>query len=138
MFNWLTRIWKRRELPGRAGERLAEQFLRREHRMRTLSRGWFFRRGELDLVMADGETVVFVEVKTRESTQRGRPEEFVTPIKQQRLTRAALVYLKRRGWLGRRSRFDVIAITMQSGGKPPEIRYFPAAFEAQRGESFYG
>jgi putative endonuclease len=138
MFQWLTRIWKRRELPGRAGERLAEQFLRREHRMRTLSRGWFFRRGELDLVMADGDTVVFVEVKTRESTQRGRPEEFVTHLKQQRLTRAALVYLKRRGWLGRRSRFDVVAITMQSGGNPPEIRYFPAAFEAQRGESFYG
>ncbi len=82
------------------------------------------------MVAIDGDQVVFVEVKTRTSDVAGRPDEAVTRSKQKKLTRLALGYLKRRGWLGKRSaRFDVVAVTWPKDQKTPEIVHYPNAFE---------
>jgi putative endonuclease len=113
---------------GAAGESVAAEFLRRlgcliiEANVRS-------RLGEIDLVAQDGGVVVFVEVKGNRGGRYGAPEEMVTPAKQRRLTRLALWYLQRRGWLGRPARFDVIAVDWDSAGAKG-VRHFPNAFPA--------
>jgi putative endonuclease len=93
--------------------------------------------GELDLVAVDGRTVVFVEVKTRQSCAAGGPEEAVDQRKEQRLTRAALAFLKAHDLLEQSARFDVIAVTWPPGAKRPTIEHFQHAFEAVgRGQMF--
>lgn len=132
MWSWLRTLWPGSAASGdrgRDGEALAERHLR-SLGCRILERRHRNRGGELDLVVLDGETVVFVEVKTRTGNFAGHPSEAVTLDKRRRLTAAALVYLKRRGWLGRRVRFDVISVTWTDDGVPPRVEHFRAAFEA--------
>jgi len=108
---------------GRRGEKLAEEHLSRLG-YRLLERSARSRLGEIDLVMKDGGTIVFVEVKTRSSVRFGEPEEAVDPRKQARIARAAQVYLKLKGWTDVPMRFDVVAI---SGGR---VRHIPDAFSS--------
>jgi len=73
-----------------------------------LARNWRSRRGELDVVARDGDTLVFVEVKLRYDPID--PLEAVDARKQQRICRLAFDFLSRHGMLGRPARFDVIAV----------------------------
>jgi putative endonuclease len=88
--------------------------------------------GELDLVAVEGETIVFVEVKTRRSDHAGHPLEAITAEKQRRLTRAALAFLRRHGLLEYSSRFDLVAVIWpedRAAGGPPRISHIRNAFE---------
>lgn len=76
-------------------------------------------------------TIVFVEVKTRESHIAGHPAEAVDERKQTRLTRLALAYLKFHSLLDQPARFDVIAVTWPAGSRQPTIEHFENAFEAR-------
>lgn len=114
---------------GPRGEQLAARFLQQQG-YRIIARGHRQRLGEIDLIALDGETLVFVEVKTRQSQQAGDPAEAVDFRKQERMTRAALIYLKRRGLLQQAARFDVVSIVWESAETPPVIRHFVNAFEA--------
>ena len=62
---WLRRFFPEKSL-GQRGEEAAERYLKRRG-YKVLARGNRLRPGELDLVMLDGRTIVFVEVKTRQS-----------------------------------------------------------------------
>jgi putative endonuclease len=124
---WLRRLFPEQPL-GRRGERAAERYLRRRG-YKILGRSDRLSPGELDLVALDGRTIVFVEVKTRESAEMGHPSEAVDAAKQRRLTRLAVTFLKRHGLLEYPARFDVIAITWPSGRRPT-IEHFPNAFDA--------
>jgi putative endonuclease len=118
---------------GARGERTAARFLRRKG-YRMLLRGFQTPQGEIDLIARDGDTLVFVEVKSR---RVGEPAEAVTPEKQRRITRAALQFLKRHGLLEQRCRFDVVTIVWGDGRQKPIIQHFPDAFEATgRGQMF--
>jgi putative endonuclease len=79
---------------------------------RIVARNWRCRDGELDLVAARGDTLVFCEVKTRTSTAFGHPFEAVTPRKQQRIRRLATLFLAQRqgGGYFEHLRFDVAAV----------------------------
>lgn len=96
---------------GRQAERQALDYLQRQG-LTLVRRNYRCRAGEIDLIMQDGATLVFVEVRSRggAAARYGTPAESVTPAKQRRLTRAAAHYL-----LGRRDvpacRFDVVAIS---------------------------
>jgi putative endonuclease len=114
---------------GHRGEALAERFLKKQ-RYKILARGSRNKLGELDLVALDGKTIVFVEVKTRKSNDKGHPADAVDERKQIKLTRLALAFLKRHRLLDHSSRFDVIAITWPDEGKDPKIEHFKNAFEA--------
>ena len=118
-------LWNR--LLGSRGERLAARYLRRLG-IRAILRGYrcppF---GEIDLIARDGQTLVFVEVKTR---TEGNPAEAVTPEKQRRLTRAAEVFLDRHHLRDVPCRFDVVAIRWPDGRGEPEVRHYRNAFEA--------
>lgn len=128
MFAWLRSLLMRRDSFGTRGEHAAERYLaglgyrvlRRQHRNAG---------GELDLIALDGHTVVFVEVKTRSGVTHGQPIDAVNVEKQRRMTRAALVFLKREGWLDRRSRFDVIAVVWADAASEPQITHYRNAFE---------
>lgn len=125
-----------RKLFGDRGERTAVRYLRRQG-YRILARQARNRLGEIDIVAAHEDWIVFVEVKTRQTTAKGHPAEAVHTGKQRQLTRAALGWLKSRGWLDRRCRFDVIAITWQSNAAPV-IEHYRNAFEATGAAGLFG
>jgi len=125
-----------RKLFGDRGERLAARFLRRRG-YRIVARQSRNRIGEIDIIAEDGDWIVFVEVKTRSHGDKGHPAEAVTAAKQRQLTRAALAWLKTRGLLGRRIRFDIVAITWRSGVEP-QIEHLQHAFEASGADGLYG
>ena len=85
-------------------------------------------RGEIDLIAVEGETVVFVEVKTRRSHAMGHPAEAVDEHKQLQLTKLALQFLKKHDLLECNWRFDIVAITWPKGGRAT-IEHFRGAFE---------
>ena len=115
----------RRQL-GLEGERLAEAYLRRQG-LKTVARRYNTPVGEIDLVMRAGDTLVFVEVKTRRSRALADPQDSVRRPKQQKLARCAGWFLQRRRWTGRPWRFDVVAVVLPEQGTP-EIEHFPDAF----------
>ena len=79
--------------------------------MTVLERNYRKKTGEIDLILRDGKTLVFAEVKFRVRARNGFPEEAVTPGKQQRIYRTAQWYLQERGLPeSTPCRFDVISI----------------------------
>lgn len=121
---------------GERGEIEAERFLKKRG-YRILARGSRNLLGELDLVAMDGKTIVFVEVKTRRSTDKGHPADAVDARKQAKLTRLALAYLKRHRVLDQPSRFDVVAIIWPDDASPPRIDHYRNAFEATGRDSMF-
>lgn len=121
---------------GVRGEEAAARYLRRLG-YRIVAHANRLKPGELDLVAVDGETVVFVEVKTRESAETGQPWEAVDAAKQRRLTRAAVTFLKCHGLLESPARFDVVAVTWPAGQRRPTIQHFQNAFDAAGRGEFY-
>jgi putative endonuclease len=83
---------------------------------------------ELDLVVARGAVVAFVEVKTRRSRAVGAPEEAVDFRKQARLVRGAAAWLAERGVRAARVRFDVVACEWHPSGAW-SLRHLEGAFE---------
>jgi putative endonuclease len=120
----------RRTIPlGARGEAVAARHLKRQG-YKIVARGERGQLGELDLVAVDGRTVVFVEVKTRESHDGGHPAEAVDVEKQRRLTRLALGFLKRHDLLECAARFDVVAVTWPANRRHPLVEHVRNAFEA--------
>ena len=95
---------------GSYWERAAESFLLARG-LKTLKRNVQAGNGEIDLVMLDGDTLVFAEVRYRKSDRHGSGAESVTLQKQQRIIRAARLYLQYHDpQQVRPCRFDVISI----------------------------
>ncbi len=111
---------------GRWGERQAEEFLIRQGYC-LLERNARTTYGELDLVMQREDVVVFVEVKTRTSGSFALPEDAVNHRKQQHLLQSAEAYMQAHPDLPSNWRIDVVAITRQQAGRPPEFAWFENA-----------
>ncbi len=77
--------------------------------LRLMDRNVRYRCGELDLIMQDGDCLVFVEVRYRNRNDWGGAAASITPAKQQRLIRAAQLHLQQHPWPGP-CRFDVVAL----------------------------
>ncbi len=113
---------------GQAAEALACQHLQ-QHGLRLLAQNWRCRRGELDLVMLDADTVVFVEVRYRRHSAWGGAIESVDARKRDKLTTAAMHFLQQESrWAKHPCRFDVIAINAQ-GNSPPLLNWIQNAFD---------
>lgn len=125
---WIFRRLRPKSI-GSRGEDAAAKYLKR-HGYRILARHLDSPLGELDIIAVDGRTIVFVEVKTRSSSAAGSPADAIDPRKQQRMTQAALAYLKRNGLLKYSARFDVLAITWPADARrPTAIVHVRNAFE---------
>ncbi len=113
---------------GRAIEDIAARTLERDG-LRIVRRNYLCRVGEIDLVMRDGATLVFVEVRYRRSDSHGAGAESVDRRKQRRIARAASHYLQRHHDGDEPPcRFDVVCVS----GDPasPRIDWIPDAFQA--------
>lgn len=126
--------WKdrRRKNTGKLGELEAREALERRG-YAILARNFRCRQGEADLVAADGETLVFVEVKTRSDLGHGLPREAVGRTKQQRLGVAALRYCCEHGIEDRPLRFDVVEVILLRG-EVAGVEIIPDAFVPEVGE----
>ena len=105
-----------RQSLGSAGEGLARRHLEREG-YRFVTANWRCSSGELDLVMREDDTLVFIEVKTRHGERFGAAEEAISPAKAARLMLAAQRYVMARPELADTFwRIDLIAITLDAAG----------------------
>ena len=105
-------------LRGQAAEARALRYLQQQG-MQLVERNFICRYGEIDLIMREQQTLVFVEVRQRSSMQFGGAAASVTAAKQARLWRTAEVFLRRYA-TPPRCRFDLIAI---QGGDLSWIRH---------------
>lgn len=79
-----------------------------------LERNFRCKGGEVDIIARDGNTIVFVEVKTRRTLTYGVPQLALTPFKQRQISKAALTWLLKHRSQDKPARFDVIAILLES------------------------
>ncbi|MEP9318032.1 YraN family protein [Pseudomonas sp. LABIM340] len=114
---------------GRQAEAAALAHLE-QHGLRLLAQNWTCRRGELDLVMLDGDTVVFVEVRSRRHSAWGGALESVDWRKRQRLAISAELFLQQNArWSSHPCRFDVVAIDARAPGSAGHLNWIPNAFD---------
>jgi putative endonuclease len=114
---------------GRLGEKKAERFLRKRGYKMIGRRVRVGRHDEIDLIARDGETMVFVEVKTRKNEIYGRPAAAVTREKRRKLSRAAVVFLQKRKLRPPYIRFDIVEVIEE----PFDIRHIQNAFQLEGG-----
>jgi putative endonuclease len=111
---------------GRRGEKLTRRYLKKQG-YRFIAGNYATRQGEIDLIMQDEETIVFVEVKTRKSEDFAHGEESVNFPKQKHLSAAARHFIHMNRLHDHPCRFDVVAVAIPDDGKPV-IRHWPNAF----------
>ncbi|MED3497035.1 YraN family protein [Brevibacillus agri] len=121
----------RRRLLGQKGEQLAKRYLLQKG-YEIVAQNIRTRQGEIDLIAQDGETLVFVEVRTRSSFACGTAAESVTWRKRQKLRELAVAYLQAQSRHVPSIRFDVVAIFQPASADgeqaAPMIEHFVGAF----------
>lgn len=122
---------KQRQQFGRIGEEAAARFLE-EHGYKILARNYKTKLGEIDIIAEDCQTLCFIEVKTRSSRRFGLPSEALSSSKQRQISKAALLFLKKRRLLEKKARFDVVSIVYSEDR--PELDLIKNAFSLD--ESF--
>ena len=116
---------------GARGEKLASRFLRR-HGYKILYRNFKDRRGgEIDIVCRDGDTLVFVEGKTRGNEEFGRPFDAVNRQKQLRVSKGGLAWLRLLDNPDITFRFDVVEVLLPDEGEA-RLELIQNAFELSR------
>lgn len=114
---------------GPRGELAAERFFLKQGYW-IIERSFGEKVGEIDLVVSDGQAVIFVEVKSRSSDVAGDPAEAVDEEKQRHITETARLYAIKNRLQDSPLRFDVIAILWPDVTQPPNVTHFQNAFEA--------
>ena len=110
---------------GKYGEEYAARIVR-EAGLKIIAHNYRCPKGEMDIIARDDETLVFIEVRTRQSSFRGWGEESITQKKSQRLQAIASFYVLQQGYKSWPSmRFDVVAIRWT--GENSEINWIKAA-----------
>lgn len=116
---------------GASAESVAQAYL--ENRgFKPLIRNYRTKMGEIDLIMRDKESLVFVEVRARRDRRYGGGLESITVKKQRKIIKTASYYLmKNSKYYQHPCRFDVIEVLLPDQQKPDaEIHWIPAAFNA--------
>ena len=115
---------------GAAGEILAARFLR-DKGYGILSSNYRCRQGEIDIIAQKGDTIAFVEVKTRSRDSMYSPREAVTVAKQRRLIQTASIYMSKYP-SEFQPRFDVVEVVTESPNsmRVIEINHIQGAYEA--------
>lgn len=116
----------RKDELGRRGEDLAARFLE-DSGYRIVERNWRCRQGEIDIVARTGDTLVFVEVKTRSGLAFGHPFEAITTTKLARLRALAALWCAEHHPRAKRIRLDAVAVIVSRTG-PPAIEHLMEVF----------
>jgi putative endonuclease len=116
----------RRQMLGHRGESLAAGFLENMGHI-ILYRNYRTPYGEIDLIAIQGNTIAFIEVKTRANSSLGPPEISITPRKAEHMRNAAEYYIQEHPDQSNEWRIDVISIQIEDNGSPPNIVHFENA-----------
>jgi putative endonuclease len=135
LFEQLRALWGGKEMPrhlryGVLGERAAKKHLKKAG-LKFLTANFRSDRGEIDLVFREKDCLVFVEVKTRSSEEWVRPASAVNRERRQRLTRAALDYLRLLKNPPVKLRFDIVEVLLEDG-TVREVRHLPNSFAMEK------
>jgi putative endonuclease len=112
---------------GRSAEILAEQWLQKKG-YRILARNLRLGGGELDLIAQDHDTLVFIEVKGRQTDQYGGAPYAIDDRKKRQIIKLASYYLSQHGLSNQLCRFDVILVT-GTDRNSPKLTHLEQAFE---------
>jgi putative endonuclease len=113
---------------GQQAEDSACYYLKRQG-LSLIERNYSCTRGEIDLIMKDNSTTVFVEVRFRRDTRFGSGAESVDYRKQKKLLSTAAHYLQKNPKAAKGAcRFDVISLTVNNGEQ--QLDWIPDAFQA--------
>lgn len=105
---------------GNKGEEIACQYLKKQG-YKIIERNYRIRGGEIDIIARDGETLVFIEVKTRWSHEYGPPVESMTFWKIKALLKTAKFYILKINWCDKEYRLDFIGIDFANSEDNPKI-----------------
>lgn len=119
----------RTAVAGEWGEDVAARHLRRGGYTILGRRVRPNRRDELDIIARQGDVLAFVEVKTRKSELYGRPASSVDSRKRHALCRAAVAYLRSRGFPKMVYRMDVVEVVGEKDAGEPVVRHIENAFQ---------
>lgn len=111
---------------GKSGEEAAVELLKASG-YKILARNYKTRIGEIDIIAFQGDTLCFIEVKSRNSLRFGLPQEAVSAEKQRQISKAALSFLKSNNLLNRKARFDVVSVLYSKDG--PKLDLIRNAFD---------
>ncbi|RIE03507.1 YraN family protein [Cohnella faecalis] len=115
-------------MTGLRGEEAAASYLQ-SLGLVIVERNWRCRSGEIDLIALEEAVLVFVEVRSRSSTNRfGTAIEAITPRKCRQVRDIASIYMRMKGESNRSVRFDAVAVTFSADGEVAEIKHIPGAF----------
>jgi putative endonuclease len=128
MCNTMGQTESSRDDTGRWGEAVARRMLAAKGYRILGSRVKVSARDELDIVARDGDSLVFVEVKTRAKEDFARPLSAVDRRKMQVLSRAGVRYLKRKKFPAVNFRFDIVEVVGKRGDRQPVVRHIESAF----------
>lgn len=114
---------------GKQVESLACEHLQQQG-LQLVDRNFRSRQGELDLVMQEGATLVFVEVRYRRNARFGSGADSVTRTKQDKLVKTALYYLQHHPRYAHwQTRFDVVSVS--TSNQQPHFEWIKDAFQAE-------
>ena len=111
---------------GKLGEELALKRIKRLGYKKVI-RNYTCPLGEVDLIAMDGDTLVFLEIKTRKGRSVAFAKEAVNEKKRRQVSKVALTYMKAKNCWNAKARFDVVAVSLGKG--KPEIELIKNAFE---------
>ena len=111
---------------GKKGENLALKTIRNMG-YQDIVQNYRCRLGEIDLIARDGDTLVFLEIKTRRTGSTADAKEAVNARKRRQISKVALNYMKTNNCENTRARFDVVAISLV--GSSPKIEVIKNAFD---------
>lgn len=109
---------------GNEGEQLAADFLIKKGFI-VIERNYRYKHSEIDLIVQQGNWMIFVEVKTRSSSDFGYPEEFVDYKKKRKILEGAEHYIFETDWQGN-VRYDIVSVRLKEG--QTEIVHIEDAF----------
>lgn len=119
---------KYNKLLGAFGEDMACSYLEKQG-YKILERNFSCKVGELDIIAIEGETLAFIEVKCRTSTDYGNPSEAVSYYKQNRIVKSALFFMTKYKIFEYMCRFDVIEVLTDGSKESTNINLIKNAFE---------
>ncbi len=117
-----------RKETGALGEKIAGAFLE-NNGYRIVDRNYRCKEGEVDIIACQGNTLVFVEVRTKSNRRFGSPEESITSAKSERMRGLAERYIQEHEHPATNWRIDMVAIEMEPGGRVKRIEIIENAIE---------
>ena len=118
----------KRKTTGMIGEKLAADFLTKQG-YEIVETNYRCKEGEVDIIAKDGEFLVFIEVRTKNSRTFGSPEESVTARKKEHLKNVAARYQETHDGLPLQWRIDFVAVELDGTAKPSRLEVIKNAVE---------